>query len=104
MARRQCYCAERLTPMTTDGARIGPSCCMRVVRIALEYALALRYKARVRRSPCNWDTPHQRRRLKGGGTVSKKFLLSVFILSVLALTSGCAVNRATVTVSADADL
>jgi hypothetical protein len=36
--------------------------------------------------------------------VSKKFLLSVFILSVLALSSGCAVNRATATVSADADL
>jgi hypothetical protein len=36
--------------------------------------------------------------------VAKKFLLSVFIVSVLALSSGCAVNRATATVSADSDL
>lgn len=41
---------------------------------------------------------------KGGYYMSKKFLFSVFILSVLVLSSGCAVNRATATVSADADL
>jgi hypothetical protein len=48
--------------------------------------------------------PNRRHKLKGGNNVAKKFLLSVFIVSVLALSSGCAVNRATATVSADSDL
>ena len=35
--------------------------------------------------------PNRRHKLKGGYNVSKKLLLSVFILSILALSSGCAV-------------
>src|SRR3954463_12250163 len=74
-------------------------------RRPLECRSTLGYKAACSvKEPMQVGWPNGCHKLKGGYHVSKKFLPSVFIVSVLALTSGCAVNRATATVSADSDL